>query len=62
MGSGDVRADMTDEVSGVGLTIHHGHPSGRLRYSITTHDGSLELSIAEWLGLVDLADRWREEV
>ena len=51
-------ATMTDEVSGVGLSLHRG-----LQYAITTADGRiLNLSTQEWLGVVELADKWREEV
>ena len=53
-------AQMADEVSGIGLSLYRG--KGTMPdYLITTADGrTLHLSVTEWVGLVDLADKWRE--
>jgi hypothetical protein len=63
--TGDPIRVITDEQSGVTLTLYRGdRPAGgmRTRYKLTKPGGTeFDLSITEWLGVVALADLWAEE-
>jgi hypothetical protein len=60
---------ITDKVTGLTLTLHHGPPQGngtmRTRYRIggfgPTGDDEADLSATQWMALNELVDRWREE-
>jgi hypothetical protein len=65
--TGDLIRVITDEQSGVTLTLHRGpvrHDKGmRTRFKLAKPDGTeFDLSPAEWLGVLDLIDRWKEDV